>query len=179
MKQKSRAVFPVLACLVSLAAVSAAAADMRLKPGLWEMTMQNAQDGAAQQMPKLTPQQQAQMEKMGIKMQSGGTSMTIKTCLTKEQVERNEPPKPRDDARQKCEQTEFRRSGNTVHWKMVCTGERPMTGNGSMTMQSPEAYSSTMNVTSKDAQRGTVTMSNKTQGRWLGPDCPAAAKQGT
>lgn len=71
---------------------SAYAADMRLKPGLWEVTMQSTQDGAAQQMPKLTPQQQAQMEKMGIKMQSGGNSMKIQTCLTKEQVERNERP---------------------------------------------------------------------------------------
>lgn len=178
MSQMSRALFLPLACLACLGAASVAAADMRLKPGLWEMTMQNAQDGATQQMPKLTPQQQAQMEKMGIKMQSGGSSMAIQTCLTKEQVERNEPPKPRDDARQKCEQTEFKRSGNTVNWKMACTGERPMSGSGSMTMKSPEAYTSTMNIISKDPQRGTVTMSNNTQGRWLGPDCPAAAKKG-
>jgi hypothetical protein len=151
---------------------SASAADMRLKPGLWEMTMQSTQDGAVQQMPKLTPQQQAQMEKMGIKMHSGGNSMKIQTCLTKEQVERNEPPKPRDDARQKCEQTDLKRAGNTVSWKMACTGERPMTGSGSMTMQSPEAYSSSMNIVSTDPKHGPMTMSNNTQGRWLGADCP-------
>jgi hypothetical protein len=161
-----------VSCLTALLCTSTHAADMRLKPGLWEVTMQSSQDGAAQQMPKLTPQQQAQMEKMGIKMPSNGSGgVTIQTCLTKEQVERNEPPKPRDDARQKCEQQQFNRAGNTVNWKLVCTGERPMTGTGSMTMQSPEAYSSTMNMVTQDPKRGATTMSRNMQGRWLSADC--------
>jgi hypothetical protein len=150
--------------------MSAAAADMRLKPGLWEVTMQMGHESAAQQMPKLSPQQQAQMDKMGIKMQSGG-GVTVQTCLTKEQVERDEPPKPRDDARQKCERTESKRSGNTVNWKMVCTGEHPMTGTGSMTVQSPEAYSSTMQMVSQDPKHGPITMNNSMQGRWLSAEC--------
>lgn len=41
-----------------------------------------------------------------------------------------------------------------------------------MTMQSPEAYSSSMNIVSKDPKHGPVTMSNNTQGRWLSADCP-------
>ena len=168
MKQKLR----VLAwmCVTGLACGAVQAADMRLKPGLWEITMQNMHEGLAQQIPKLSPQQQAQMEKMGIKMPAAG-GMTIQTCLTKEQVARDEPPKPRDDARQKCEQTDFKRSGNTVRWKMVCTGEHPMSGTGSMTMHSPEAYSSSMDLASKDPRVG--NSSSKTQGRWLSAECKA------
>lgn len=162
--------FVPVVCLGGLLCGSVQAADMRLKPGLWEMTMQSAHDGAVQQMPKLTPQQQAQMEKMGIKMQSGG-GVTIQTCLTKEQVERDEPPKPREDARQKCEQKDMKRAGNTLSWKMVCTGEHPMTGTGSMTMQSDEAYSSTVNMVTQDPKRGTVAMNSSVQGRWLGATC--------
>lgn len=172
MKQKLKML--VLMCAAGLAGGAAQAADVQLRPGLWEITMQNTRDGIAQQMPKLTPQQQAQMEKMGIKMPAAG-GMTIQTCLTKAQVERNEPPKPRDDARQKCEQTDFKRSGNTVRWKMVCSGEHPLSGTGSMTMQSPEAYSSTMDIVSKDPRIGSTR--NQTQGKWLGAECPGAGRK--
>jgi hypothetical protein len=172
MSPTSRVLFIPACFLSSFYFASAWAGDMRLKPGLWEITMQSTRNGAVQQMPKLTPQQQAQMEKMGVKIPAGsGGSMSIQTCLTKEQVERDEPPKPRDDARQKCEQTEFKRAGNTVNWKMICTGEHPMTGSGSMTMQSPEAYSSSMNMISRDPKQGAMAMSTKAQGRWLGADC--------
>lgn len=172
MSQKLLASCVPVACISMLVCMPALAADMRLKPGLWEVTMQSTRDGAVQQMPKLTPQQQAQMEKMGIKMPANGAGgVMIQTCLTKEQVERDEPPKPKDDARQKCEQTEMKRSGSTVNWKMVCTGDHPMTGTGSMTMKSPEAYSTTMNMVGQDPKRGAVTMSSSMQGRWLGTDC--------
>lgn len=169
--------FAPLAALLFAATGSNAMAETRLKPGLWEINIQSAQDGVAQQMPKLTPQQQAQMEKMGIKMPSGsgGAGITMRTCLSKAQVERDEPPKPqssRQDAREKCEQTDMKRSGNTVTWKMVCTGAHPMRGDGSMTMDSPEAYSSTVNMVSQDPKRGAMATSSKMQGRWLGADCP-------
>lgn len=172
MKQKLVVPFVPFICLAGWVCGSAQAEDMRLKPGLWEITMQSTRDGAAQQMPKLTPQQQAQMEKMGIKIPaSGAGGVTLQTCLTKEQVERDEPPKPRDDARQKCEQKDMKRSGNTVSWKMVCTGEHPMTGTGSMTMQSAEAYSTTMNMVAQDPKSGPVAMSSNMQGKWLGAEC--------
>jgi hypothetical protein len=168
MQQKRYVVSAPILLFSSLAFMSAGAiaADMRLKPGLWEVTMQ---------MPQMTPQLQAQMEKAGVKVQPGG-GVAVQTCLTKEQVERDEPPKPRENARQKCERTEFKRAGSTANWKVVCTGERPMTGTGSMTMESPESYSSTMNMVSQDPKYGSMTMNNSMRGKWLSPDCPAPAK---
>lgn len=163
-----------LAGVAMVVMASSATAETRLKPGLWELNIQSLNNGAMPEMPKLTPQQQAQMEKMGIKLPgggAGGVGMTVRTCLTKEQVERNEPPKPRDDDRQKCQQTEMKRSGNTVNWKMVCTGEHPMTGSGSMTMESAESYSSTVDMVSQDPRYGATAVSSKMKGKWLGPDC--------
>lgn len=172
MKRKYMYRIAPLAVLLAAAAGSAMA-ETKLKPGLWEINIQSAQDGVAQQMPKLTQQQQAQMEKMGIRMPggNGGAGITMRTCLSKEQVERNEPPKPREDAREKCEQTDMKRSGNTVSWKMVCTGAHPMRGDGSMTMDSPEAYSSTVNMVSQDPKRGAMATRSTMHGKWLGANC--------
>jgi hypothetical protein len=87
-------------------------------------------------------------------------------------VDRDGPPKLRDDGRQKCENSDVRRVGKTMNWKVVCSGEQAMTGHGSMTMHSPEAYASTMQMVNQDAKRGTVKMSHGSQGKWLAAECP-------
>jgi hypothetical protein len=104
---------------------------------------------------------------------SAGGAITLRTCLSKEMVERDGPPKVRDDGRQKCENSELRRTGKTMSWKVVCSGEQAMTGQGSMTMHSPEAYASSMQMVSQDAKHGPLKMNHSSQGKWLAAECPA------
>jgi hypothetical protein len=148
---------------------------MKLRPGWWEMSSQSDIGGVpVPKMPKLTPEQEAKLAKAGVKLPASGSDggMAVQYCMTKEQAERSEPPRPKDSDKMKCEKPEQSRSGSTVNWKIVCTGEREMTGTGSMTISSPEAYTGTSSMTVRDPQRGSMTMNSKVQGKWLSDTCP-------
>lgn len=163
--------FVLLAVLASAGAHTAVAQVM--KPGLWEITTSTDMGGARPAMPAIPPEQLAEMQKRGIKMppMAGGQPMTVRHCVTREEAERGEPPQPRDNPRVKCERSDLRRDGNTVKWKMRCTGERDALGEGSITYSGPQAYSGTSSITVMDATHGNMTMNHKYSGKWLGPDC--------
>ena len=159
-------------------AANAHAAD-KLKPGQWEITTYSDVNGMKTQMTKPSPEQQKQMEKAGVSMPTttpdGGVVM--KSCMTKEQAARGPTPKPPDIPGHKCEQTDVKQSGNTTQWKMACTGSQPVAGSGTMTVQSPEAFSGkvTMNIKNPQAE---MVFNSSISGKWLSPTCetPAGAK---
>jgi hypothetical protein len=64
-------------------------------------------------------------------------------------------------------------SGNTVTWKIECTGERKMTGTGSITYQGEESYSGESTFNMQDAKHGPTTMKQNYTGKWLAAACPA------
>src|SRR5258706_9311672 len=94
--------------LAAAAAVAFAcnASAQNLKPGLWEITnkmqtgsgqMEQQMAQMQQQMANMPPEQRKMMEEMmaqrGMKMGGGaGGGMTVKVCMTKEMVEKNELP---------------------------------------------------------------------------------------
>jgi hypothetical protein len=114
------------------------------------------------------------MDAMGIKMPGaagGAMSVVVKHCITKEQAEKRQPPQSDEDRKQKCEQKDVKTSGNTVTWKIECTGERKMTGTGSMTYQGEESYKGESTFTMQDAKRGPTTMKQSYSGKWLAAAC--------
>jgi len=167
--------------LVALAAAgfAASASAQNLKPGLWEITnrmqggeMDKAQAQMQQQMANMKPEQRKMVEEMmakqGVKMGAGGPSgMSVKTCMTKDMVERNEIPAQQGD----CKITKQQRSGNTMRMAYTCANP-PSSGEGVYTIVSPEAYTMKMTVTSagkgKDKPR---KMNLDASGKWLGADC--------
>src|SRR4051812_38220340 len=138
-------VLPLLAALALAGALAPAAAQQRLKPGLWEMTNKiqgNAQmDQAMAEMQKqlaaMPPEQRKQMEAMmgGRGVQMGGMGpggMSMRVCLTREMVERDDIPAGNGD----CKTTQQQRSGGTIKVTFACTrppssGESEVTLNGS------------------------------------------------
>jgi hypothetical protein len=162
-----------------LVAFASTAGAQSLKPGLWEITnkmqtgsgqMEQQMAQMQQQMANMPPDQRKMMEEMmtqrGVKMGSAGAGgMSVKMCMTKEMVERNEIPAQQGD----CKTTQQSRSGNTMKMAFTCTNP-PSSGEGQVIITSPEAYSMKMQINS--------TMQGKPEkinmdgtGKWLGADC--------
>ena len=165
-------------------AMSALAQD--LKPGLWEISnkmtsasgeMEKAAAQMQAQMADMTPEQRKMMEdmmsKQGAKMGGGAPGdMVVKTCMTKEQVERNEfAAQPG-----KCKSTTQPRAGNVVKMSFTCT-DPPSSGDAVYTFVSPEAFTSKVVVRSS-AQGKAETMNMNAKGKWLGADCGTVKPMG-
>lgn len=167
--------------LVALAAAafSAGASAQNLKPGLWQvanrmqggsMDMDRATQQMEQQMAKMKPEQRKMMEEMlakqGIKTGPGGLGMaSVQTCMTKEMVERNQVPAQQGD----CKMTQQQRSGNTVKIAYTCT-KPPSSGEGTLIIHSPEAYTMKMTINSKAGGKPNTVHMDVT-GKWLKADC--------
>jgi hypothetical protein len=166
-----------LLCIGLLATTTAALAQQRLQPGLWEqsMVMQNDKVNQAmaqmqQQMAAMPPEKRKQMEammaKQGVSMGGPGQPMTAKVCITPEQAARDEIP-ARDG---KCKQTRSERNGNTFRFAFTC--EDGGSGEGEYTLQSPKAHSGKMIINSVRNGK-TERMEMQHSGRWLAADCGA------
>lgn len=162
------------ALLVVAAAASLATTAHAMKPGLWEITTQMSGTGMPA-MPAMSDAQRKQMASMGIKMPAaapgGGMTMAVKHCVTKEQAEKRQPPQTDEDRRQRCEQKDVKVSGNTVTWRVECSGENKMTGTGTMTYQGEESYVGESTFNMQDAKRGPTTMKQNYSGKWLAAAC--------
>ena len=107
------------------------------EPGdLWEVTSQMSMEGMPMSMP----------------------ARTIKVCSPKEW---KEPPGPADE-QMKCKNSDFKRDGAKVTWKLVCAGPPEMTGGGEITRNGADSYTGTIKFTSS---QGTMTI--KLNGRRL------------
>jgi hypothetical protein len=163
-----------------LATAAGAAGAQGMKPGLWEVTskmqtgsgqMERQMAQAQQQMANMPPEQRKMVEEMmarqGVKMGSaGGGGMTMKVCMTREMVERNEMP---SQQRGDCKTTSQSRSGNTMNMAFACTNP-PSTGEGQFTFNGSEAYTMKMAVNTA-VQGKPETMNMDASGKWLGADC--------
>lgn len=173
-----------LAGIVAFGVLAAPAAAQTMKPGLWEITnkmggsgdsgakMAAAQAEMQKQMASMSPEQRKQMEKMmaqqGVSMSPGapGGGMSTKICITKEMAARNETPA---QTQGDCKHEQTQKSGNTTKFKFTCT-KPPSTGEGEVTMNSPESYTMKMKVTSQTKGKP-EQMTMDAQGKFLSSDC--------
>lgn len=136
-----------LALCVVAAAVPAHAQSNPMRPGRWQTTMQ-------MQMPNMP-----QMPPM---------TMTNTQCITAQQLEKDPasglPRGTQSPNQGMCKVSDFKISGSTVSWKMACSGEQAMTGEGELTFVQ-DSYTGTMKMT---MAQGAMTM--KMTGKRLG-DC--------
>jgi hypothetical protein len=122
-------------------------AQSPIRAGRWEVTMQMQMAGSPMQMPE----------------------MKTTRCVTPEEATdpaRSMPAGPEGRGGQKsdCKMSDYKTSGNTATWKMVCTSPQPMTMTGEMTFND-DSYTGTMK---SDTPQGQMTM--KMAGKRLG-DC--------
>lgn len=179
--QKSR--FTVAsAALALLASVAGGAqAQQKMRPGLWEhhisMKSQSGQMEAAmaemqKSLASMPPEQRKQMEQMmaqqGVSL--GPTGQTVKVCVTKEQAETDHLPQ-----QEGCTQNVQRINASTMKVSFSCKGgpgEPPSSGEGTVTMQGPTAYSGQFRLTTQN--QGKPERIDMTQsGKWLSERCPA------
>jgi len=110
---------------------------------LWEVTSQMSMEGMPMAMP----------------------AQTRKVCSPKDW---KEPPAPADE-QHKCQNSDFKSTGATVNWKVVCAGPPAMTGDGEITREGADAYTGQIKFASSEG-----TMKIKLGGKKIGPcDLPA------
>jgi hypothetical protein len=91
--------------------------------------------------------------------------MSMKICMTREMVEKNEIGGQQGD----CKTTQQSRSGNTMKMAYSCT-KPPSSGEGQVTFVSSEAY--TMKMVATTAMNGKPEkVEMEGAGKWLGADC--------
>lgn len=157
--------------------MAATAHAQTMKPGLWEFKQtpqldpaRQAQMAQAQKAMENMPADQRKMiEQMmaqkGISVSMAGGTITVKTCITKEQAERNMAPV---QDRGNCTQ-DVKRSGSTIQTHFVCT-DPASEGDAIVTLRGDEGF--TNDVTVRRQRDGkTETMKVTGEGRWLGASC--------
>lgn len=126
------AVITGLLCLASFATPTAQQHPMR--PGSWEVTGQMSMGG--KQMPPMTNTQ----------------------CVTPEQLKQAEeggmPAGWTNGPQGNCKVSDYKVAGGNVTWKMTCSGQMAMTGDGQMQFKG-DTYTGTMTMT---MPQGTMTM---------------------
>jgi hypothetical protein len=144
-----------IACAAALPLAAAAAADNpfqafkgKVKPGLYEYRTEMDM-GAIPGMPP------------GM----GKQSHTFQHCVTPEDVQRGEMNKS-DRMPKNCDVKDFRMSGDTASYKMVCTGEHAMTADSSITFRG-YGYDVDMAMDMSDSGRP-MHMKQHMQARYLG-----------
>lgn len=137
-------------------------------PGLWEITMQSDQMKNMAQ-PKVSPEQAAQMRKMGITLpEASNGGMVMKVCYTKEMLAEREVPSAPND--QECKPTSMSRNGNSFSGTTVCDGPN-MKGTGTV-QGTMTATSQQLTSTFKGTMGGqAVNHTSQMSGKYLGADC--------
>jgi len=143
------------ACAAVLAAATVAAADNpfdafkgKMKAGMYEYKM----DMDMGQMPGMPP---------GM----GRQSRTFEHCVTPEDISRGEMNK-NDRMPKNCEMKDFRMSGNTATYKMVCTGEHAMSAENKITFHG-EGYTMDMKMAMDQGGRP-MNMTQHITARYVG-----------
>lgn len=172
---------PAFLVTIALAmTIATGAAAQTMKPGLWEINnkmqpgsgsgeMEQAMANMDKQMAGMPPEQRKQMQDMLAKQgmgQGGAGGMSMKVCMTREMVERNEMPSQQQGD---CKTTHSPRSGNTMKFSYTCT-QPPSSGEGQITYVSDTAY--TMKMATIATVRGKAEKMNMdASGKWLSADC--------
>lgn len=164
----------------SVFATAAAAQATKLRPGLWEhsgtMKSQSGQMEAAmaemhKSLASMPPEQRKQMEQMlaqqGVSL--GPQGQAVKVCVTKEQAEADHLPQ-----QEGCTQNVQRINASTMKVSFSCKGEPgepPSSGEGTVTMQGPTAYSGQFRlITHHQGKPERIDMTQS--GKWLSERCP-------
>lgn len=169
--------FPAVLMLSGLAGLSGITHAQTMKPGLWEFKQtpqldpaRQAQMAQAQKVIEGMPPERRQMiEQMmaqkGINVNMAGGTITVKTCITKKQAERNMAPVSQNG---NCSQ-DVKRSGSTIQTHFVCT-DPASEGDATVTLRGAEGF--TNDVTVRQQRQGKTEITKVSgEGRWLGADC--------
>jgi hypothetical protein len=136
---------------VSAAALAAGPFDQfkdRMKAGQYEMKME--------------------MEMPGMPAGVGKQNMTFMHCVTPEDIENGKVGRGRDGkSPENCEIKNFKMSGNTATYQMVCTGKPDMTADNKITF-ADNGYKMDMKATMNQGGQ-VMNMTQHMESRYVGP----------
>jgi hypothetical protein len=147
-------------------APTAVEGQMSVKPGLWENTSKMTMAG----MPQLSQEQMEKMKAAGIKMPFMGEETKVKSCVTKEEIEKFGAPKP-EMKQSGCEMQNFNRTATGYTGHMVCTGNTTATADFTVTIIDPNHITYTMKMDGTSKGNKPIHMTMDSSGTFLSPDC--------
>jgi hypothetical protein len=141
------------------------------KAGLWSITTTMNFGAGMPQMPQMTPEQLAQMQRMGIQMPAmpGAQPIISQTCVTPDQAAAAKPPTVTREA-DKCTMQNLQTTGRTFSADMICTGDMNGKGAFKITYDTEEHYLGSMDFMGT-AQGRPANMKMTFEGKWLKADC--------
>ena len=104
-----------------------------------------------------------EMEMPGMPQGMGKQAMTFQNCVSNKDIEAGQVGKADPKMAKDCEMKDFKMSGNTASYKMVCKGANPMTADTTINFRN-DGYTMVMNT----AMQG-MTMKQTMDARYLGP----------
>jgi Protein of unknown function (DUF3617) len=169
--------------LITIAAVSAYAAGIGLKPGLWEvrnvkqvvdgkdMTAQKSAVSAQMQqaMAAMPAEQRAKMEAMlkqkGVDIGSDGS---IRLCISPEMAKRDAPIVDKDA---RCQPTKVTRSGNHTTYEFNCSSNGTTTAGKGEATTDGDLISTQSDMTITTSNSPPRAIHNESEMKFLGADC--------
>lgn len=166
--------------IIALAGLAAGTSSAQnVKPGLWEINnkmqtgngeLEAAMKKMQEQFANMPPEQRKMMEdamaKQGVNMSAGPGGISVKMCLSKEMVARNQMPMQQHGD---CTQTRSPMIGNTMKVSFTCT-KPPSSGEGTVTFTGDTGYKMHMKMTSS-ARGKPETMTIDGEAKFLSSDC--------
>jgi hypothetical protein len=171
-RQRRRPIWPGVALALALAG-PAAAADLAVRPGLWEVTTGDALSALVAQLPHaladklahLSPQRQAAVQRrlaaLGI---SGGAA---RICVTRAMLHRALTPMTRDG----CTATPSTTSPTEMSATLACTGNHRAQGSAHLQATSPTSVTGVAEGKLSLPDGTTLPLRRSFQARWIAADC--------
>ena len=187
---------PIALAILGCCATMAAAEDLNLKPGLWELTgtyetkgdpmsMMSAADKAQMAANKaqmeeakahMSPEQRAQMEAMMKQLTANvdgrPKTSTDKRCLTKEDIHKAAAQFAAEVfAGSNCKLTPVKSTATVLERRAVCTSANGANSDSRMLFEAPNPETFTIRVESSVGAKGGLEIKARSNGKWLGPAC--------
>jgi hypothetical protein len=165
----------LLALCLGLVPLSAHAAGVDAKPGLWETTtvMQHGDAGKKPDLATLPPEQRAQLQPMLDRV--SGKPVTDRECIRSKTLESWQDVVKESQSDSSCRYEIVESSPKQVRMKVSCEGGAT-TGTMHWTVPTPDRMEARIEMVSRgegDERKTTVTTSS----RWLGADCGDVAPE--
>jgi uncharacterized protein DUF3617 len=120
--------------LLGLASSPVSAALPNMQEGLWEITTKVEISG----------------------LPAGLPEHTVQDCVTKKDIEEGKMHQP-SNSNSKCEVKDYKVEGNKASWKIICSGNNPTTGSGTVTYSGTSFAGTTKMKTGKNGQETEIT----------------------
>ncbi len=164
----------ILGLCIPTLALDARAESLNVKPGAWEMTMTSVVSGmklSPEMAANMTPAQRAQMEQMMKAREGKPHTMTVPSCLTKEDVSQDriikEMEDEDDDAEVNCKIKVISKSSSKLVIDRLCPGPPASTTHFTIEAKATDSIV----ATGERDQKGSGKVHMDIKGRWIVASC--------